>query len=145
MADGLLVFECGECGQTLKAPPADAGRKVRCPTCGASSRVPIPTVETASDVEVPLEQILRVGSRSRPADERIPLDDDPPRGDASPLREYKVVGGRALIAGEGPPAAELESGLNALAAQGWTLHTLASVRNGPNGEKELLAVFERPA
>lgn len=154
MADPTHVnFSC-DCGKQLRAGIEEAGNRVRCPECDRVLKVPIPSIETT---DYDIRSIHHGSADTGPGfdletrDAPIPIDERPTAGpvihhggpDAARSRQYKVLSRLDDWFAAAFHPNDLEEALNFYALQGWTLHTILSVRVGPDGKDELIAVLER--
>ena len=132
-------FKCLHCGETLEAPSEMLGQLMDCPTCGETVEV-----QKAPIVLPPPPPAPHLPPRPMPK-LKMPL----PPGTAKKtvrLKEYKVLTPRdERFAGAFSPE-KLEQVLNACAAQGWHVVSVAtvSVPDAAGGSRtETIAVLGR--
>ncbi len=129
-------FKCIHCGEALEAPGEMLGQLLDCPVCG----------ETVEAQKAPVSLPAPPPPLPRPVPKlKMPV----PAGAArkpSRLKEYKVLTQRdERFAGAFAPE-KLEAALNACAAQGWHVVSVATVPvpNAAGGSRnELVAVLGR--
>lgn len=132
-------FKCHQCGEALEAPAEMLGQLMDCPTCGETVEVQKSPVVLPSPPPAP-----QLAPRPVPK-LKMPL---PPGTAKKPVRlkEYKVLTQRdERFAGAFTPE-KLEQVLNACAAQGWQVVSVATV-SAPDAaggsQNELIAVLGR--
>ena len=132
-------FKCQSCGEALEAPGEFLGQLMDCPTCGETVEV-----QKAPIVLPPPPPAPHLPPRPMPK-LKMPL----PPGTAKKavrLREYKVLTPRDERFGGAFSPEKLEQLLNACAAQGWHVVSVAtvSVPDAAGGARnELIAVLGR--
>ena len=129
-------FKCLHCGEALEAPFDMLGQLMDCPACGETVEVQkapivLPPPPAPAPRPVPkLKMPLPAGAAKKPAR----------------LKEYKVLTPRdERFAGAFSPE-KLEAALNAYAAQGWHVVSVAtvSVPDAASGaQNELIAILGR--
>ena len=132
-------FKCQSCGEALEAPGELLGQLMDCPTCGETVEV-----HKAPVVLPPPPPALHLPPRPLPK-LKMPL---PPGTAKKPVRlkEYKVLTQRDERFGGAFSPEKLEQILNACAAQGWHVVSVAtvSVPDAAGGARnELIAVLGR--
>lgn len=129
-------FKCLHCGEALEAPFDMLGQLMDCPTCGETVEVQkAPVVLPPPPAPVPrpvpkLKMPLPAGTAKKPAR----------------LKEYKVLTPRDERFGGAFSPEKLEQILNACAAQGWHVVSVAtvSVPDAAGGSRnETIAVLGR--
>ena len=132
-------FKCHHCGEALEAPAEMLGQLMDCPTCGE-------TVEVQKAPVVPSQPPPAPHLPPRPVPKlKIPL---PPGTAKKPVRikEYKVLTPRDERFGGAFTPEKLETVLNAYAAQGWHVVSVATVpvpdATGA-AQNELIAILGR--
>ena len=131
-------FKCPHCGQALEAPVETLGQLMDCAACGQTVEV------QKSPVVLPPPPASHLPPRAVP---KLKLPLPPPIAKkAIRIKEYKVLTQRdERFAGAFAPE-KLEAVLNAYAAQGWHVVSVAtvSVPDAAGGQRnEMIAVLGR--
>ena len=136
MKTSNVHFKCPHCGEALEAPVEMLGQLLDCPTCG----------ETVEAQRPPATLPAPPPALPRPVPKlKMPLP-PPVAKKAVRIQEYKVLTQRdERFAGAFAPE-KLEPVLNACAAQGWHVVSVAtvSVADAAGGQRnEMIAVLGR--
>ena len=132
-------FKCPHCGEALEAPAEMLGQLMDCPTCGETVEVhkaPITLPPPPPAPHLPPRPMPKL---------KMPL----PPGTAKKavrLREYKVLTPRDERFGGAFSPEKLEQVLNACAAQGWHVVSVATVPvpDAAGGQRnEMIAILGR--
>ena len=131
-----IQLKCPQCDQALEAPAEMLGQLMDCPACGEPIEVQKAPVKLPPPPLPPLRGVPKLKLPMPP-----PIARKPPR-----IKEYKVLTQRdTWFAGTFDPA-KLEQALNACAAQGWHVISVATVPipEAAGGQRdELIVVMGR--